>query len=345
LKAIKSKLEENNNNFDTNFNSNLNPESRDINPTLELKSKIKRKDMFTKSKYEYVKKCVFIRSEEIDSIEKFTYYPLFSTIDFISKQTIIDEINPKKLIIFLGLEKHALNNSDFNNNNNQLSYNEYDSDRSRNPKAFQSLSKSKKSNLVYLNYSNKNNKIINDNEKENENDNNQFNIESNKFILRFNNKILNVKFDSSILQKMSFSVVKDFGNVYDLKNSFLKIKTKRNDSRIKEISLVYQEDIYLDQERIKHHILLDPEESDNEELDLIYNKNNLKLSEIKKEISRLFNEDVIIFGDYLSNKNKDFKLFIKNGDITLEGNYNSAYLKIRKFIQDYMSSYNFSNEI
>jgi len=308
-----------NNNFDTNFKSFLNPENPELNPNLELKIKIKRKEMFNKANYEFIKKKVFIRGEEIESIDKLTYYPLFSTIDFISKHTIIEEINPKKFIIFLGSQKEIINESD----------EVYNGNSKKNYKKLFNYLKEKKNNIIFLN-----NKII---DKET-------NSLNNKYFLKFDNEILNVKFDSSILQKLNFSLVKDYGNVYDLKNSFLRIKTKRNQPNIKEISLIYQDDIYLDQEKIKNHIILNNEQSDEkEELDFIYNKNQLKLNEIKKEISKLFNEDIIIFGDYLSNKNKDFKLVIRNGDIILEGNYNAAYLKVRKFIQDYMSSDNFSN--
>lgn len=316
MKAIKSKFDENNNNFETKFKSILNPSNTDLTPNLELKIKIKRKDMFSKAKYEFSNKKVFIRNEIVENIDKFSYYPLFSTIDYISKRTIIEEINPKKLIIFLGLDKQKIND-----------VNDYYNGDSKETNKFSLNEKKYNNNSLYLN-----NKLAFEDKN------------SNRFKLKFENKIFNVKFDSSILQKMSFSMVKDFGNIYDLKNSFLKVKTKRNNPAIKEICLIYQDDICMDQQKLKKHIILDHEENE-DNVELIYNKNSLKLIEIKNEISKLFNEEILIFGDYLSNKNRDFKLYLKNGDITLEGNYNAAYLKARKFIQDFMSSYNYINEI
>lgn len=175
----------------------------------------------------------------------------------------------------------------------------------------------------------------------NENINNTYN-------LKFDVKIYNVKYDSKILQKLNYSVVKDFGPIYDLKNSFLRIKTKRNNFEPIEINLVPQEEVkfFDENHQLKNNICLDSSsDSEKDEVDNIYNKNNIKLFDIKKDISKLFNEEIIIFGDYISNKNQEFKLFIRNGDIVLEGGLNNSYMKVRKFIQDYISCSNFSNEM
>jgi hypothetical protein len=172
----------------------------------------------------------------------------------------------------------------------------------------------------------------------NENNYDDIDLNSNEFFINFDNPILDIKFDSSILQKMSYSIVKDLGKVYDLKDYFLKIKTRRNKPNMDEISLISHDEIKFDNEKTKINILLSDKNSNDDDLDYIYNKVQLKLLDIKKDIMKQLNEDIIIYGDFISNKYKEFKLYLKNDDIVLEGSFNSTYMKIRKFIKNYIKS-------
>lgn len=235
-----------------------------------------------------------------NSINKFSYYPLFNRIDQISKETIINEIEAKNNIIILG-ENPLISNE---KNNNKIIH-------------------------LHSNISNINKPEIPNNKMDN------LPINEN-FFINFNIPILDIKFDSSILSKMNYSNVKDLGKIYNLNNFFLKIKTKRDKKpNLEEISLISQDDIKINSTN-KVNIFLKEKEDNLEDLDYIYNKVSMKLMEIKKEISKFLNDEVIIYGDFISNRNKEFKLYLKNDEMVLEGGYNSTYMKIRKFIKGYI---------
>ncbi len=260
-----------------------------------------------KGEYEYQKKKVFIRKCLLEiNLQKFSYYPLFNKIDIISKETILKEIDTKNNVIILG-ERKINKNKSLNNEN--IFDNKFNN-----------------SNFIYLH----NNKY--------DNDDKNIDLISNEFCINFDNPILDIKFDSSILQKMSYSIVKDLGKVYELKDYFLKIKTKRNKPNMDEISLISHEEIKFDNENTKINIFLSDKKNNDDDLDYIYNKVQLKLLDIKKDIIKQLNEDIIIYGDFISNKNKEFKLYLKNDEIVLEGSFNSTYMKIRKFIKNYIKS-------
>jgi hypothetical protein len=279
----------------------------ETNANTDNKKKILRRDLFMKGEYEYQKKKVFIRKCLLEiNLQKFSYYPLFNKIDIISKETILKEIDTKNNVIILG-ERKINKNKSLNNEN--IFDNKFNN-----------------SNFIYLH----NNKY--------DNDDKNIDLISNEFCINFDNPILDIKFDSSILQKMSYSIVKDLGKVYELKDYFLKIKTKRNKPNMDEISLISHEEIKFDNENTKINIFLSDKKNNDDDLDYIYNKVQLKLLDIKKDIIKQLNEDIIIYGDFISNKNKEFKLYLKNDEIVLEGSFNSTYMKIRKFIKNYIKS-------
>lgn len=296
MKSIKTKIHEDRVNFETD---NIIFE-KDNNKNPDNKKKILRRDLFMKGDYEYQKKKVFIRRCQLENnIHKFSYYPLFNRIDYISKETILKEIDTKNNVIILGEKK-------FNKNENLNNGNIYENENNK--------------KIVYL-----------------FNDPNEA-INSNEFFINFDNPILDIKFDSSILQKMSYSIVGDLGKVYELKDYFLKIKTKRNKPNMDEISLIAHDEIKFNNEKTKMNIFVSDKDNNNDDLDYIYNKVQLKLLDIKKDIVKQLNEDIIIYGDFISNKNKEFKLYLKNDEIVLEGSFNSTYMKIRKFIKNYIKS-------
>lgn len=284
-----------------------------------------------KGNYDYQKKKVFIRNCNIENnINKFSYYPLFNQIDYISKKTILREIDTKNKIILLGEKKVK---------NEKKCSNEYNIDKKYDNCNIVNNIINNENKIVYLT-SRINPHVING-QKENEYliSNKEYPIKNtNQFYINTDNPILDIKFDSSILQKMTYVEVKDLGKVYELKDYFLKIKTKRDKPDLDEITLIAHDEIKLNEKRNMNIFLYDENSNENNDndLDYIYNKVQLKLLDLKKEIVKNLNEDVMIYGDYISNKNKEFKLYLRNEEIVLEGYYNATYMKIRKFVKSYI---------
>jgi hypothetical protein len=149
-------------------------------------------------------------------------------------------------------------------------------------------------------------------------------------VIYVKNNLLNLKYDSTVLNNIPSLFVKDYGYVYDLKNTFLKIKTRRNE--IKEISIVdkLEGQKMLKERNERKNELENIDVFDN--LDCFYTKSDVKLVNLKREISKLLNEEFFVYKNYITNANQDFKLFLKNKELVLEGNLNTTYLKIRNCI-------------
>jgi Cft2 family RNA processing exonuclease len=145
-------------------------------------------------------------------------------------------------------------------------------------------------------------------------------------LCKVRDNMLNIKFDSTILSTLPSFFVKDYGAVYDLKNTFLKIKTKRNE--IKEISIADTNEENIDK-KDKNIIDLTNKECF---LDSFYTKSDIKLIHLKREITKLLNEEFYIFRNYITNAHEDFKLFLNKNELVLEGNLNPTYLKLRNCI-------------
>lgn len=144
--------------------------------------------------------------------------------------------------------------------------------------------------------------------------------------ISFKDNLLNLKYDSTVLNTIPSLFVQGYGKVYDLKNTFLKVKTKRQE--IKEISIVEAgEKLEAEIAPIKLE-----NEGEKENLDCFYTKADMKLLNLKREISKLLNEDFFIRGNYITNAAHDFKLFLKQKELILEGSLNNTYLKIRNCI-------------
>ena len=69
-----------------------------------------------------------------------------------------------------------------------------------------------------------------------------------------------------------------------------------------------------------------------EKLDVFYSNKDLKLINIKRELTKLLNEEFFIFKNFITNGKQDFKLFLEEKDLVLEGNLNPIYLKVRNCI-------------
>ena len=133
------------------------------------------------------------------------------------------------------------------------------------------------------------------------------------------NNIINVKFDSSILQNMNCVYVKEYGYIYNLKNNLLKVKRKRNE--IVEVIIGNQ----MENKKI-------PLLGDNKDIDGFYSKSDLKLINIKRDLTKILNEKFYMTKNSITDINNQFKLSIKDNQLILEGELNPLYLRVRNCI-------------
>jgi Cft2 family RNA processing exonuclease len=148
--------------------------------------------------------------------------------------------------------------------------------------------------------------------------------------IKFKNNLLNLKYDSTILNSLPSIFVKDYGYVYELENKFLKIKTKRKE--IQEITITdaaEQQSDALSKFMSERNSEIS---SKSEKLDVFYTNKDLKLINLKRELTKLLNEEFFIFQNFITNATQDFKLFLEEKDLTLEGSLNPVYLKVRNCI-------------
>ena len=148
--------------------------------------------------------------------------------------------------------------------------------------------------------------------------------------IKVKNNLLNLKYDSTILNSLPSIFVKDYGYVYELENKFLKIKTKRNE--IQEITIT---DVDEQQNDALSKIISEKNletSSRKEKLDVFYTNKDLKLINLKRELTKLLNEEFFIFKNFITNASQDFKIFLEEKDLVLEGSLNPVYLKVRNCI-------------
>jgi Cft2 family RNA processing exonuclease len=144
-------------------------------------------------------------------------------------------------------------------------------------------------------------------------------------LLKFKDNLLHVKYDSTILNRLPSFCIKDYGFIYDLKNTFLKVKTHRKE--IKEISLLDASE--KNKEEVLNTYTMPKEKSD---LDYFYTVSDLKLLNIKRELTKILNEEFFIFKGAIVNAGHDVKLYLVNNELVLEGKLSSIYLKVRNAV-------------
>lgn len=297
--AFKTFLTENENNLNNNSNNS------------NTVARFKKYELNLNSVYEFKKIKVPIKYNKNELIQKFTVYHLFETIDLTSKEIIIKELKPKRITLFLG-ENIQLNPLIKNLND--------------------------EANLKC--------QVLKFGKKE---------------TIKFNDNLFPVKYDSTILQKLPVINVKDYGIIYNLKNTFLKLKQKR-DGSIQEASLVYYNKIncsddneeelitnnntnlkIITENLIKNHNdicdslqLKEETEFNDKSNNLFFTCENLKLANIKRELSNTFiNDKFIILKNKITNLNCDFYLYLNNlNELILEGTLNQNYLKVKNFVMN-----------
>ena len=110
----------------------------------------------------------------------------------------------------------------------------------------------------------------------------------------------------------------------------MEIKTKRKE--IQEITIT---DVDEQQNDALSKIISEKNletSSRKEKLDVFYSNKDLKLINLKRELTKLLNEEFFIFKNFITNASQDFKLFLGEKDLILEGSLNPVYLKVRNCI-------------
>jgi hypothetical protein len=139
-------------------------------------------------------------------------------------------------------------------------------------------------------------------------------------VIKIKDDIIKVKYDSTILNKLPYVLIKDYGYIYNFRNNLLKVKRKRNE--IEEIIITDETDIS------KAGCIKIGQENDRE----TFYSNDLKLINIKRDLCRLLNDKFYITNSCITNSSNDFKLFIRDNELVLEGSFSPVYLKIRNCI-------------
>lgn len=265
----------------SNSNTNIRPS--------ELKVKLSQYNIPTKIDTNIV---------SIELNAKIYLFDLMSSIDIISKEYIITEINPKREVIFLG-EYGNGNYSKNNEKNEQIKILSFD--------------------RMITNLNQKGIKSIA--------------IPSHKpYIINFKENFLPIKFDSSILSKAKQLQIQDYGNIYVFKNIFLKVKRQRD----KEIDISLCDNEEKDQlNQIQSQKLNDLNSNENTQesnLDYFYSKTDLKLIQIKRELEKVVNCSLFIEKQAIVTMDKSIKVMFKDGELTLEGEFSSDYMTLRNFI-------------
>jgi hypothetical protein len=233
--------------------------------------KIKRPDLLMPGVYEYTTKQVSPKYDsEIKTINKLSFYPLFDPIDAYSKETVISELHPTDMVVFLGDSNKVLD--------------EIKSSLTR--QGISSIVKSTESS----------------------------------YITKIKDNTIKVKYDYALINKLPCVMVKDYGYIYSLRDSLLKVKRKRG--KIDEI-------IITDKSSKPNCMkIADDKQTDT----LFYSSGDLKLIAIKRNLSRLLNDKFNIADGVITNQSGDFKLYIRDGELVLEGTFSPTYLKIRNFV-------------
>ncbi len=316
---MKSASEEKTEVFESSFKAFLYTDNKNTSSSSgEMRLKIKRQDLFQNAHYE-------TKTIPFSLQAKFSYYDLFENfgIDTSSKETIICEISPKDKLILLGETYNG-------------------------PYGFdEMILKIKEKCNVPCEI------ISNDNKAS---------------VTSIKDNLLSLKYDSTVLNSLPSVFVKDYGFVYDLKNTFLKVKTHRGD--VKEISIVEEAErkqvgnnlmgnvmnlenrnslLNVDNDDEMDVVCKDKNTVDNveymnkevnENLDCFYMKKDIKLINLKREISKILNEEFFVYKNYITNANHDFKLYLKKDELTLEGSLNPTYLRIRNCVySNYLNLY------
>ena len=121
-------------------------------------------------------------------------------------------------------------------------------------------------------------------------------------------------------------------NLYSFDSILLSVKTIRK--KLIDVSIMNNKHKKLNNDKIE---VIKNKESEN---DKMFSKNNLRLINIKQKLEKELNIKLQIFEQKIRTLDRTVELFIKDGEIVLEGEFNEQYFNIQSQIKKIYFNYN-----
>ena len=149
------------------------------------------------------------------------------------------------------------------------------------------------------------------------------------------NNIISFNYTSDDLHSgQKIIIEKGNENIYSFDSLLLSVKTKRE--QLIDVSIINNKYKKLGENK-KTKIKVVNEESQN---DKIFSKNNLKLINIKHHIENNSNIKLVINEQKLRTLDKSVEVYIKDGELVIEGEFNEQYFDIKSKINNFYLNYN-----
>ncbi len=156
------------------------------------------------------------------------------------------------------------------------------------------------------------------------------NNENDKYEQKLINNIIPFNFTSEDLHSgQKIIIEKGNENVYSFDSLLLSVKTKRE--QLIDVSIVSNKYKKIEENK-KDKIKVVNEESQN---DKIFSQNNLKLINIKHHIENNSNIKLLINEQKLKTLDKSVEVYIKDGELVIEGEFNEQYFNIKSKINNF----------
>ena len=156
------------------------------------------------------------------------------------------------------------------------------------------------------------------------------NNEHDKYEQKLINNIIPFNFTSEDLHSgQKIIIEKGNENIYSFDSLLLSVKTKRE--KLIDVSIVSNKYKKIEENK-KDKIKVVNEESQN---DKIFSQNNLKLINIKHHIENNSNIKLLINEQKLKTLDKSVEVYIKDGELVIEGEFNEQYFNIKSKINNF----------
>ena len=156
------------------------------------------------------------------------------------------------------------------------------------------------------------------------------NNEHDKYEQKLINNIIPFNFTSEDLHSgQKIIIEKGNENIYSFDSLLLSVKTKRE--QLIDVSIVSNKYKKIEENK-KDKIKVVNEESQN---DKIFSQNNLKLINIKHHIENNSNIKLLINEQKLKTLDKSVEVYIKDGELVIEGEFNEQYFNIKSKINNF----------
>ena len=163
-------------------------------------------------------------------------------------------------------------------------------------------------------------------------------LTNDKFEQKLINNIIKFNYTSDDLHSGKKLIIeKGNENIYSFDSLLLSIKTKRDN--LIDVSIINQKYKKIS-ENEKDKIKVVNEENKNNK---IFSKKNLKLINIKHAIENNSNIKLLINEQKLRTLDKSVEIYIKDGELVIEGEFNEKYFKIKSEINKLYLNYNNDN--